>query len=376
VNPIPEQIKLASEWSWRVLVIAAGVGACLLVVLRLELLFGVVFAALVATAILLPLRRLLERLGWHRGLATVGTIVIGLLALSLVFSLIAHALEGQADSISNSVTHGVDQARNWLRTGPLKLTDNKLDQYISQFSDSIKSNKATIVSGVAGATSTAFELVSGLLLTLFTTIFFLHDGEKIWHWLVNLLPSSAHTGVHEAGELSWTTFTGYVRGTAIIAFVDATTIGIGIALTGVPLALPLAVFIFFGAFVPIVGALVSGFVAVAVALATHGFGDALIVLLIILAVQQLEGHILQPLVMGHSVHLHPLAIVLTVTAGSVLGGIPGAIVAVPIAAITNTSVGYYGRRARADGSGQKRKVDAESNHQAAKHSGPVADKPD
>jgi predicted PurR-regulated permease PerM len=347
-QPVPSQVKLASEWAWRLLVIGVSVGAALYVVLRLQLVFGVLFAALVFTAILLPLRRWFERLGLHRGLATAATVIVGLLLVMAAVAGIAAALRGQAHDIGDSVRHGVDQGRNWLKTGPLHLTDQKIDDYVDQISNSLKNNRSRIASGVIGATSTAGEILSGIFLTLFTTIFLLHDGERIWRWLVNILPRSAHQSVDEAGNLAWTSFTGYVRGTAIIALVDAVLIGVGIAIVGVPLALPLAVLVFFGAFIPIVGALVSGFVAVAVALATKGFGAAIIVLVIILLVQQLEGHILQPLVMGRSVHLHPLAIVLTVAAGSLVGGIPGAIVAVPFAAIANTTLTYYGRRARTE----------------------------
>lgn len=368
---VPPQIRLASEWAWRLVIIAVCVGGTLYVVLKLQLVFGVLFAAMVFTAILLPLRRLLERAGLNRGLATAAAMILGIILVAAAIAGIAAALRGQAHDIGDQVRHGVDQGRNWLKTGPLHLTDQKIDDYVDQVSDSLKNNRSRIVSGVVGATSTAGEILSGIFLTVFTTIFLLHDGERIWRWLVNILPRNAHESVHEAGALAWTSFTGYVRGTAIIALVDAVLIGIGIELVGVPLALPLAVIVFFGAFIPIVGALVSGFLAVAVALATKGFGAAVVVLIIILVVQQVEGHVLQPLVMGRSVHLHPLAIVLTVAAGSVLGGIPGAIVAVPVAAIANTTLTYYGRRARngtapVDAGGSNPVADDDAAHAGAR----------
>ena len=365
MNPVPSQVKLASEWSWRLITIALAVFATVYGIIHLALLFGVIFASLVATAILLPLRRVIEKTGLNHGLSTGAAVIIGLLAMVAAFTLVINALQGQATDIGTSVRDGVDQIRDRLRTGPLQLTDKKIDQYIDQVSNGVSENRSIIITGVAGATSTAIEIVSGLFLTLFTTIFFLHDGDKIWKWCVNLFPRGAHEGLDEAGNRSGSTFTGYVRGTLIIALVDAVIIGIGIALVGVPLALPLAVLIFFGAFVPIVGALVSGFVAVAVALATQGVWPAVIVLIVIFAVQQLEGHILQPVVMGHSVHLHPLAIVLTVAAGSTLAGIPGAIVAVPIAAIANTALGYYGHRAR----------DEQTDIVVEHENGELADKP-
>jgi predicted PurR-regulated permease PerM len=182
---------------------------------------------------------------------------------------------------------------------------------------------------------------------VFATVFFLLDGERIWAWLVSLFPQRSQAGVREAGSRSWAVLTAYVRATVIIAFVDAVAIGIALAILRVPLALPLAVLVFFGAFVPIVGAFVTGFVAVVVALAARGPVIALLVLLAIVVIQQVEGHLLQPLLTGRLVRLHPLGVVLAVTAGSVLAGLVGAIVAVPLAAVLTTVLGYYGALARA-----------------------------
>ncbi len=346
-HPVTPQVQALAAWSWRLLVIAAAGYVTLRLMLRLELLFIVLFVALAVTALLLPLRRLVERTGIGRAGATAVSLLLGLIGLALVFSLLGQSLVNQWGDISDSFVEGVDKGRNWLRTGPLHITDQRLSDYVDQANAAISKNRDTLLSGVAGATATAAEVASGAFLALFTTIFFLYDGERIWRWLANLLPRSAQASASEAAALGWSALTGYVRGTVIIAFVDAATIGLGIWIAGVPLALPLAVLVFFGAFIPIVGATVTGVIAVAIALATKGVLTAAVVLAIILAVQQIEGHVLQPVIMGRMVNVHPLGVVLTVTAGSLVAGILGAIVAVPVVAVATAVIGYYGRRSRA-----------------------------
>jgi putative heme transporter len=351
VNPstdsVPPQIKAAAGWAWRLIVIAVAAALVIYAVLHLKLLFVVLFVAVALTAILVPLRRLFERIGLNRSLSTTATLLLSIVLLVGIFSLLGRALAGQTGEIADAFTQGVTDVREWLREGPLQLSDNRINEYIDQATQAVSDNQSGLLSGAIGFTSTAVEVVTGAFLVLFTVIFFLYDGRGIWNWFVNLFPRRAHESMHEASALGWAALTGYVRGTAIIALVDAVLIGIGIAIVGVPLALPLAVLVFFGAFIPIVGALVAGFIAVAVALATEGLVAALIVLAIIVGVQQLEGHILQPLVMGKLVKVHPLGVVLAVTAGSVLLGILGAVVAVPIVAVAATVLGYYGHRARA-----------------------------
>jgi putative heme transporter len=347
IDPVPPQIKAAAGWAWRLIVIAIAGALVVYAVLHLKLLFIVLFVAVALTAILVPLRRLFERIGLNRALSTTATLLLSIALLVGVFSLLGRALAGQAGEIASAFTQGVSDVREWLQEGPLQLSDARINDYLDQATQAVSDNQSGLLSGAIGVTSTAVEVVTGAFLVLFTVIFFLYDGRGIWNWFVNLFPRKAHESMQEASALGWASLTGYVRGTAIIALVDAVLIGIGIAIVGVPLALPLGVIVFFGAFIPIVGALVAGFIAVAVALATEGLVAALIVLGIIIAVQQLEGHILQPLVMGKLVKVHPLGVVLSVTAGSVLLGILGAVVAVPIVAVATTVLGYYGSRARA-----------------------------
>ena len=207
---------------------------------------------------------------------------------------------------------------------------------MAQARDQLSANSEEIVSRALEATATAGEIVTGAVLTLFALAFFLYEGEKIWAWLVALFPGGARERIDTAGRAGWRTLTAYVRATIVVATADAVGIGVGAALLGVPLAIPLGVLVFLGAFVPIVGALVSGSVAVLVALVALGPVQALIMLAIVVGVQQVESHLLQPFVLGRAVSVHPLAVVLAIGAGLIAAGIVGALFAVPLVAVGNT----------------------------------------
>ena len=310
-------------WAWRLIVIALAAALVVYAVLKLELLFVVLFVAVALTAILVPLRRLIERTGLNRGLSTAATLILSIALIVGIFSLLGRALAGQANEIATAFTQGVDDVRTWLREGPLQLSDSRINDYLEQGTQAISDNQGELLSGAIGFTSTAVEVVTGAFLVLFTTIFFLYDGRGIWDWFVNLFPRRAHESMHEASALGWASLTGYVRGTAIIALVDAVLIGIGIAIVGVPLALPLGVIVFFGAFIPIVGALIAGFIAVAVALAPRG-GSRADRLGIIIASSSWKGTSCSR---GHGQACQgTLGVVLAVTAGSLCWG-SGAVVA-------------------------------------------------
>lgn len=344
---VPRQIRVTADWAWRVLVIAAAVVAVLLLAYRLKLLFLAMFVALLAAALLVPAVRFVQRVARaSRGFATAVVLVLVLAGFVGLATLLTLEVSGSFTDLGDKFADGLAQIRGWVRD-TFGIDDATLQNYIRRALDAIRSNQGGLLSGALSGTRIALEVLSGAAIAVFTTVFFLLDGENIWAWCVRLFPGRSRDGVHEAGLRSWQVLTAYVRGTVLIAFVDAVSIGLAIALLRVPLAVPLAVLVFFGAFVPIVGAFVSGFVAVVVALAANGVVSALLVLAAILLVQQVEGHLLQPLVMGRFVRVHPLGVVLAVTAGSVLAGLVGAVVAVPIAAVTTTVLGYYGALARA-----------------------------
>ncbi|GAB3951926.1 hypothetical protein GCM10027614_54770 [Micromonospora vulcania] len=240
--------------------------------------------------------------------------------------------------LSEKSSEGVRQIQNWLKTGPLHLSDTQLDGYIDEAQSWINGNTSKFTSGALSTAATLAEVLTGTLLVLFATFFFLRDGSRIWRFLVRLLPVAARWKVDDAGRASWQTLVAYVRATVLVAFIDAVGIGIFLVIFDVPFAFPLAALVFLGAFIPIVGAALSGGVAVLVALVDSGPVTALVILGAVIGVQQVEGHILQPLIMGRAVALHPLAVIIGIAAGVVLAGITGALVSVPLIAVLNTAI--------------------------------------
>jgi predicted PurR-regulated permease PerM len=279
-----------------------------------------------------------------RSLAAAATFLSGLAGIGLVGWFVVWQVSTNLDSVTGKVQAGVNQLREWLVTGPLHLTQQQINDFAKQITSAIGTNSEQITSAGFTGMTIAVEVLTGVLLAAFTTFFLLYDGARIWSWLLRGLPRHSRYAIAGAGPKAWATLTAYVRGTVCVAFIDALCIGIGIQLLGVPLAMPLAVIIFLGAFVPLVGALVTGTIAVLIALVTQGPFIALMVLVVLVAVQNLEGHLLQPLILGRAVRVHPLGVVLGVAAGSIVGGIGGAIVAVPLIAVTNTVITHLRQR--------------------------------
>lgn len=336
---VPQGLQTAAAWSWRILVILAVAVAGVLVVIRLEVLFVAIFVALLATALLAPAERRLRAWGVPRGLSTALVLVGASVVLGVLVYFVMRSVLGQASEFTAAIAEGVETVRVWVdETFGMSLED--VGARIREFLGSVGGDGGGLTSSAFGAASTAIEVLAGAGITLFAIIFFVHEGPRIWAWAVSLFPTGVRSHVDTAGRLSWHTLAAYARGTVVIAAIDAVGIGVGVALVGVPLAGPIAVLVFFSAFIPIVGALVSGFVAVLIALATQGLTSALLVTAIVIGVQQLEGQVLQPLIQGRMVALHPLAIVLAVAAGSTVAGLIGAVIAVPILAVVNVVVRY------------------------------------
>jgi predicted PurR-regulated permease PerM len=267
-------------------------------------------------------------------------LIGGLLVVGGGLGLIVQTFVSQFDDLSAQVSDGVDEVQTWLAQGPMHLSQQQLDDGLERLQKSVTDNQGALTSGAVSTAATLGEVLAGFFVVLFTLFFFLRDGGQIWPFLCRLLPGPAQVPVARAGHYSWHTLVSYVRATVLVAFVDAVGIGIGLAVLGVPLALPLAALVFLGAFIPVVGATVSGAVAVLVALVTVGPVKALILLAVVIAVQQLEGHVLQPLIMGRAVALHPLAVILAIATGVVTAGIVGGLVAVPLLAVANTAIRY------------------------------------
>ncbi|GAA0743066.1 AI-2E family transporter [Dactylosporangium roseum] len=337
---IPRGIKLAGAWAWRIVLFILAGYLLLRLISSLRLMVVPVVVALLLAALLEPVAGALRRRGTPRSLAAALVLVGGLVVVFGWLGVIIYTFVTQFGSLSGQVRGGLNEIRNWLAAGPLHISERQLNNTIDQLEHQIITNRGALTSGALNTATTIAEVLTGFFLVLFTLFFFLRDGARIWAFVCRLLPRQAELPVHRAGQYSWSTLVSYVRATVIVAFVDAVGIGIGLFVLRIPLALPLAALVFLGAFIPVVGATLSGAVAVLVALVTHGPVSALLVLAVVIAVQQLEGHVLQPLIMGRAVALHPLAVILAIATGVVVAGIVGGLVAVPLLAVGNTAVRY------------------------------------
>ncbi|HTF11271.1 MAG TPA: AI-2E family transporter [Asanoa sp.] len=337
---VPRGVRLAGAWAWRVVLLVAAAYLLLRVFGLLRVVLIPVVVAILLAALLQPVAAGLRRRGVNKSLAAALVLIGGLIVVVGGLSLIVQTFISQFDSLSAQVSEGIDEIQKWLAQSPLHISQNQISDALEQTQRQFMANRGGLTTGALNTATTIGEVVTGVLLALFTLFFYLRDGEQIWTFLCRLLPRAARVPVARAGHYSWHTLVSYVRATVLVALVDAAGIGIGLAILRIPLALPLAALVFLGAFVPVVGATITGAVAVLVALVTHGPISALIVLGIVIGVQQLEGHVLQPLIMGRAVALHPLAVILAIASGIVVGGIVGGLVAVPILAVVNTAVRY------------------------------------
>ncbi|MFY1621295.1 AI-2E family transporter [Micromonospora sp. WMMD736] len=331
-------VRKSAAWAWRLLVLLAALVAVLWVVRRLEVIVVPVVLATILAALLLPAVDLMHRGGLPRGIAVALVLLGGLAAVGGILAFVITQFIDGLPELVEQVTRSVDGVRDWLISGPLHLSRDQIDHAGDATIDALRNNQERLTSGALSTAGTITEIVTGAFLLLFTLIFLLHGGRNIFAFVTKIFPDTVRGRVREAGRAGFHSLIGFVRATFLVALVDAVGIGAGLAIMGVPLALPLASLVFLGAFIPLVGAVVTGFLAVIVALLTKGFVIALITLGLIIAVQQLEGHVLQPLVMGRAVSIHPLAIVLAIATGGVLAGIVGALLAVPTMAFLNSAV--------------------------------------
>ncbi|MGJ6123391.1 AI-2E family transporter [Mycolicibacterium sp. Y3] len=335
VSPV---IRKAAAWSWRLLVIGAAVMAALWVITHLELIFVPVALAAMMAALLMPAVDLLHTRRVPRGAAVAGVILGAIAVVGGILTFVVSQFISGAPDLVEQVTRSIDGLRVWLVEGPAHLSKDQIDHAGDSVITALRENQAKLTSGALSTAGTITEIVTGALLVLFTLIFLLNGGREIFAFITRIFPTTVRDRVRDAGRAGFRSLIGYVRATCLVALVDAIGIGTGLAIMGVPLALPLASLVFLGAFIPLVGAVLTGGIAVVVALIAKGWVYALITLGLIIAVQQLEAHVLQPIVMGRAVSLHPLAVVLAIAGGGVLAGIVGALLAVPALAVTNSAV--------------------------------------
>ena len=341
---VPHSLRIAASWAWRLLV----VGVLGWVLLRF---IGIISIVVIPLSIALLLSALLApAVGWMRhlrlppSLATFVVMIGGLAAMAGTLTLVINQFIDGVPQLTDNASEGIRQIQNWARTGPLHLSDAQVNQAIDSAQNWINSNTSRLTATGFATAATLFEVLTGALLVLFSTFFFLRDGRKIWRFIVRLFPVNARWSLADAGDASWRTLGAYVRATVLVAFIDAVGIGLFLVIFRVPFPFPLAALVFLGAFIPIVGASVSGAVAVLVALVDRGWVIALVILGAVILVQQLEGHVLQPLIMGRAVAIHPLVVIIGIASGVVLAGIIGALVAVPLIAVLNTGIRRLARR--------------------------------
>jgi putative heme transporter len=334
VEPI---VRKTAAWAWRLLVILAAVVAFFWVVMRLEIIVVPLLLALMLSALLVPVVDWLDRRGAPRGGAVALVLLGGLAILGGILAFVVSQFIIGVPDLVNQVTRSIDSTKKWLIEGPLQLSRQQIDNAGNAAIQALQNNEAKLTSGALSTAATITEIVTAALLMLFTLIFFLYGGRNIWHYVTKIFPADVRDRVRAAGNAGYGSLIGYVRATFLVALVDAAGVGTGLAIMTVPLALPLASLVFLGAFIPLVGAVISGFLAVVVALLAKGFVYALITLGVLIGVNQLEAHILQPLVMGRAVSIHPLAVVVAISSGGVLAGIVGALLSVPTVAFFNNA---------------------------------------
>lgn len=343
-DPVPRSLRLAAAIAWRALLLAAALAVLAFVLGRLRVIVVPVAVALLFSTFLVGPTRKLRELGAPNALAALAVLLAALVVVGGVTAALVPTVVSGWSELDPNVEGGVTRATDWLSDGPLDLSEQRVERWRDQTETELRSNSSRIARGVFGGAFLAIELLAGLALAVVTIFFVLKDGATMWRWFVGLFPRHVQSDVEEIGSKAWETAGGYLRGVSLVALVDAVAIGLALWALGVPLVLPLAALTFVGGFFPIVGAFVAGFAAAMVALLSQGAVAAGLVILATLVVQQLEGNVLQPLIVGNAVRVHPLAILLAVTAGGTLFGLAGAFLAVPALAVTTRAAGHLAHR--------------------------------
>ena len=326
---MPPLVRAASEWTWRLLLIGAGAIALFLLLgffseIVVPLVIGLLLAALLSSV-----HRRLSRV-MPRAAAAAITVLGTLVVIIGLLTLVGSQISGGVSDMARQVSDGIQQIRDYVRS-TLGISDDQLGEYVEQARQWL--SNANLGSRLSAAGVTAGHFVAGVFIALFSLFFFLFDGRNIWTYLVRLFPRSARPYVDSSGLVAWEQLTHYVRATVLVAAVDAVGITAGALILQVPFAIAIGVLVFLLSFIPIVGALLSGAVAVLLALVAHGPVTALIMLAVVIAVQQLESHVLQPFILGRSVRVHPIAVIGAIACGAILAGIVGTLVAVPVLAV-------------------------------------------
>ncbi len=339
---VPRGLQIAAAWSWRVILVVVVLWGIAWLARDLSEVFVPLAIAILLAAMLSPVANRLSDWGLPRGAATAITLLGGLALIAGALILIGTQIASQGSELSTNVVQGFNQLIDWLRNGPLHLTSAWVDssQWSTKITQLLQDSSGAIATYAADIGAQVGHFLAGFAITLFALFYFLYEGRGIFTFLLKFIPSAPRGHVDQAALKGWRSLSAFVRATILVALSDSVGVLIVALILGVPVAPALAALVFIGAFVPLVGAFVSGFVAVLVALVALGPVKALIMLAGIIVVMQVEGHILQPFLLGRAVKLHPLAVLLSIAIGITVGGIVGALMAVPLLAFTKSFIQY------------------------------------
>ncbi|QSR32486.1 AI-2E family transporter [Nocardioides sp. S5] len=334
---VPWGLDLAAAWSWRLIVIVVATLGLLWTMRYFAVITLPLAISLLIAALAVPVVSALRRIGLPRGPSAGIVMVLGIGTVALLLTFVGQQVAQGASDLADSVVTGLDQVRDWLRSGPLDVSESQLDGYIKEIQSAVTDSTGTdgVVTRVTEVGTAVGHVVAGFFIVLFSTYFFLADGDRIWSWIVRLAPRAARERVDASGRVAWVSLTQFVRATVLVAMADAIGIMAVAWFLDVPFVVAIGVLVFLGAFVPMIGATIAGSVAILVALVDQGPLTALFMLIGVIVVQQIEGHILQPFLMGRFVSLHPLGVIVAIGCGVLVAGIAGALIAVPLAAAAN-----------------------------------------
>jgi predicted PurR-regulated permease PerM len=330
---VPRWLQTGAAWSWRLLILAAAIYLVARVLSLLSIVVVPCIVALLLTALLQPLTARLRRAGLPALAATWVTLLIVAVVFGGLVMLIAARVSADYPSLVAETRHTISEIESLLAGPPFNLKSNSVQRFLNNIPGYLSKHKSLVEGTVLTGGKIASEFFGGLVLMLFVMFFLIKDGERIWAWLLGAMRTQTARRWDRAGHAAWLAVVYYMRGTVAVAAIHAVVVGVVLSVMGVPLALPLALLVFLAAFVPLVGLLVAGALAIVVTLAAKGWVDAVILLGVLIIEDQLEAHLLQPQVVGRVIRLHPLAIILALAVGAVLAGIPGAVVAVPVVAV-------------------------------------------
>jgi predicted PurR-regulated permease PerM len=341
---MPLAVRIAGAWSWRILAIVAAIAVLVALIIQLNEIVVPFMVAILLAALLVPFVKFLRRHRFPKWAA----IAIAEIGLLVVVAALIVQVRNELPQLQRQSVVAYDNLKTVMLQSPLHLTEKDISGYLGQGLATIRADSQMLLSSALSLGSSAGRGAAGVLLTLFATLFMLIDGVGIFGWMTRLFPKKARAAVAGAGRAGWVTLTNFVRVQIFVAFVDAVGIGlgayiIGLSFGGFPLVIPIAIAVFLGSFIPVVGAVATGVLAVLVALIYLNPVAALAMLAVVILVQQIEGHVLQPFIMGSAVQMHPLAVVFSVAAGGFLAGIPGALFAVPVVATLTVIVSYIAR---------------------------------